>query len=110
MTKAEKMTKPEARNPASGSDFSYSDFGLHSSFVIRHSAFVILHVAELTASLPPNPQSPIPNPQSPIPNPQSPIPNPQSPIPKFLNGYKKLIVDGTLSYLIKEYENIFKFI
>jgi len=38
MTKAEKMTKPEGRNPASGSDFSYSDFGLHSAFFIRHAS------------------------------------------------------------------------
>jgi len=54
MTKAEKMTKPEGRNPASGSDFSYSDFGLHAAFGIRHASFkeAASHVAELTTSLP----------------------------------------------------------
>src|SRR5205814_2527803 len=39
MTNDEKMTNPESRNQAGGSDFSYSDFGLHSSFVIRSLSF-----------------------------------------------------------------------
>src|SRR5437762_10934069 len=39
MTNDEKMTNPESRNQARGSDFSCSDFGLYSSFVIRSSSF-----------------------------------------------------------------------
>src|SRR5438128_4817250 len=52
MTNDEKMTKPEARNQASGSDFSCSDFGLHSSFVIRTSSFCTwrMEMPRLTSS------------------------------------------------------------